>query len=125
MMATRYKNPRSIRSEEGKKTAWGAVFPTNAHLTHQSTNTSRQRHACSVTTAALVPLPLHVPRHLAGPIPRGLQELLVDDLHEAKVFSAFTPGSVIQRRARQLQQCALPPLAVNGGLKTGHVAAQK
>jgi hypothetical protein len=63
--------------------------------------------------AALVTLPLHVTRHLARAIPRGLQvrRTLVDDLHEAQVLSALPFRLVIQRRARQLQQRALPPLA--------------
>ena len=57
-------------------------------------------------------LPLHVPRHLARAIPRGFHELLVDDLHEAKVLSALPLRLVIQRLARQLQQRALTPLAL-------------
>ena len=57
-------------------------------------------------------LPLHVPRHLARAIPRGFQELLVDDLHEAQVLGALTHRPVIQRLARQLQQRALTPLAL-------------
>jgi hypothetical protein len=54
-----------------------------------------------------VAIPLHVPGHLARPIPWRFQELLVDDLHEPQVLSAFADGLIIKARPRQLQQFAL------------------
>jgi len=73
----------------------------NRHQLHQMHQTA------DTMPAAFVAQALHETRHLARPVPRRVQELLVDDLHELQVLGALVPGAAIQTRTRQRQQPAL------------------
>ena len=72
------------------------------HQPHQS------HQAARTMPPAFIPLPLHISRHLSRPVPRGFQKLFVDDLHELQVLSTLANRRVVQVRAGQRQQVALP-----------------
>ena len=48
---------------------------------------------------APMPFPLHVTSHLPRAIPRRLEELPVDDLHEGKVLGAFAARLTVNGRS--------------------------
>ena len=51
--------------------------------------------------------PAQVPRHLAGAIPRRLEERLVDEPHELKVLFALARRLAVERRPRDRYELAL------------------
>jgi len=56
---------------------------------------------------ACVLVGLHKTGHLARPIPRCFQELLVDDLHDPQIFEALALRFIVQIGSGQRQQLAL------------------
>lgn len=56
-----------------------------------------------------MPLVLQVPGHLANPIERRVEELPVDQPHQAEVLIRLSNRLVVERRARDRQQAALRP----------------
>src|SRR6185312_14372631 len=49
-----------------------------------------------------------MPRHLPRPIPRRLQELLVEQPHQRQVLRRLRRRRAVERRAADRYQCALP-----------------
>ena len=68
----------------------GRWLPVNRHQPHKS------RQPSYTVPATLTPIPLHVPGHLARPIPRRFQKLLVDDFHEPQIFRAFADRLIVK-----------------------------
>lgn len=59
-------------------------------------------------TPTFMTIALHVASHLARPVPRGFQELLIDDCHEPQVLRTLTTlRFIIHIGTRQCQQRAL------------------
>ena len=56
---------------------------------------------------AFVVVALHMPGHLAGPVPWRFEELLINDLHKPQVLSALVFRLIIQVGSGQGQQLAL------------------
>ena len=54
-----------------------------------------------------VPLVLQMPSHLPDPVEGGVEELLVDKLHQAEVLLRLSDRFMIEGRARDRQQAAL------------------